>query len=160
MDVTRLLAEGSNDYSTWVALGVGVFACGYLILRPKYKRDPLERRPPSLAQQRAVERQMSDLLVELSEMTRQVSAGLDTRAAKLAALIDDADARIAALRGAGQVDMAPTATVQPTEIDARHGDVYKLADQGRTSAEIAAALGKPSGEIELILALRPRQMAG
>jgi hypothetical protein len=33
--------------------------------------------------------------------------------------------------------------------------VYALADEGRPPREIAARLNRPSGEIELILALRP-----
>jgi hypothetical protein len=32
--------------------------------------------------------------------------------------------------------------------------VYALADQGRSPREIAAQLGRPDGEIELILGLR------
>jgi len=38
-----------------------------------------------------VERQMQSLLVELSEMSRQISAQLDTRSAKLELLIKEAD---------------------------------------------------------------------
>ena len=39
-------------------------------------------KPASLASQCAVERDMSHLLVEMSEMARQITAQLDTRAAK------------------------------------------------------------------------------
>src|SRR5256885_1433185 len=108
MDVTTLLAEATADYSTWIALGVGVLATGYLVLRPRSRKDPLERKPISstLAQQRSVEQQMSNLLVELSEMARQISAGLDTRAAKLETLIAEADAKIAALHGLMQTQAA------------------------------------------------------
>jgi hypothetical protein len=34
--------------------------------------------------------------------------------------------------------------------------VYALADQGQSAYDIANQLGRPRGEIELILALRPR----
>ena len=40
--------------------------------------------------------------------------------------------------------------------DPRHAEVYALADEGRSPAEIAARLDRPNGEIELILALRPK----
>jgi hypothetical protein len=38
----------------------------------------------------------------------------------------------------------------------QHADVYQLADQGRSPLEIAKQLNRPSGEVELILALRPK----
>ena len=39
-------------------------------------------------------------------------------------------------------------------MDPRHAQVYDLADEGLSAPEIARQLGRPSGEIELILALR------
>jgi hypothetical protein len=162
----------------WVALAVAVACLGYLLFRPRFKKkDPLE--PPqfgSLAQQRSVERQMQNLLVELSEMTRQMNAQLDTRAAKLEVLLKQADERIAALqRLNGSSSNGPQATsseppVQdltatyepppveraPLPLDPRHEEIYALADQGHGAKEIATRLNRPSGEVELILALRPR----
>ena len=170
------------DTSTWIALVVAVGATGYIYYRARRgtKKDPLENRTmsSSMAQQRAVERQMSNLLVELSEMARTVSASLDTRAAKLEALMDAADQRIEALRALNQAngltssappraaiphDAPPSDIVATTTVarnDDRHIEVYDLHDRGRSVPEIAAALGRPSGEIELILALRPREAAG
>jgi DNA-binding NarL/FixJ family response regulator len=40
------------------------------------------------------------------------------------------------------------------KMDPRHAQVYDLADEGLSPPEIARQLGRPSGEIELILALR------
>jgi hypothetical protein len=98
----------------WVVLLVALFAVSYLLFRPKLKKkkDPLEQPVfSSLAQQRTVERQMQNLLVELSEMARQISAQLDTRAAKLEALIQEADEKLAALRNAtGGLSNAPNPT--------------------------------------------------
>jgi hypothetical protein len=140
------------------------------IIRPflKKKKDPLSRSPSSarLAQERSVERQMQNLLVELSEMARQISAQLDTRTAKLELLIREADEKIAALKSAGVIvptesggePVAETSAVVPTSsevrVDPRHAEIYALADQGRRPVEIAQQLGRPSGEVELILALR------
>jgi hypothetical protein len=42
----------------------------------------------------------------------------------------------------------------PPAIDSRYAEIYALADQGRSPRDIATHLGRPSGEIELILALR------
>jgi DNA-binding NarL/FixJ family response regulator len=166
------------DPATWMAFGVAALAVGYVMLRSRrVKSDPLNRTAfgsSSLAQQRAVERQMSNLLVELSEMARALSAGLDTRSAKLEALIDEADRRIADLKrlsdpspvGAATDSNEPGPTppvtapadeaVGPVEVDPRHAEVYAMADSGRSVAEIATALNRHSGEVELILALRPR----
>jgi hypothetical protein len=43
-----------------------------------------------------------------------------------------------------------------TPPDPRHGEIYALADQGRSPQEIARQLDRPNGEVELILALRSR----
>jgi hypothetical protein len=168
-----LLADATTP-AEWAALAVAVGATAFVLFRPKGKGkgDPLARSPEinSLAQQRSVERQMQNLLVELSEMARQVTAGLDTRAAKLDSLIREADQKIAiltSLQQAATVNQSqPGVTAPPTpepvqrpspyEPDPRHLEVYTLADQGQTPGQIAGQLNRPNGEIELILALRPR----
>lgn len=176
----------------WLAIGVAMLVLVYAVLRPmaKRKRDPLETARPggSMSQQRSVEREMSNLLVELSEMARQVTGQLDTRSAKLEVLMKEADERIATLQqhcGAAPMNhttpgvaspfrqtaaerdalMQPLDTPPPSpqlspqespesQVDLRHAEIYALADQGRTPVDIATHLGRPSGEIELILALR------
>jgi hypothetical protein len=155
--------------ASYVAMGFGVLMLAYLILRTRLRRkDPLEEAPAklSLAQQRSVERQMNTLLVELSEMARQISSQLDTRAAKLDVLVKEADQKIAELRRLEQAlkdktslaDGLPPAPPPPSayEPDPRHAEVYLLADQGLDAQSISQKLSRPSGEIELILALRPR----
>jgi hypothetical protein len=180
-----MLAQFRSDATTWLAVSFGVLLLAYMMLKPRMgKRDPLERSPAStsLAQQRSIERQMSSLLVELTEMTRAASAGLDTRSARLEALIEDADRRIAALKSLVESTGATPSVPQPARlqvvsedspasspaqssapatgaVDLRHAQIYQLADEGRSVHEIAAALGRPSGEVELILALRPRPTA-
>jgi hypothetical protein len=164
-----LLDTSTIDPTTrWLALGAAVLTIAYAVFRPMMrKKDPLAKRPapgPSLAGQRAVERDMSNLLVELSEMARQITGQLDTRAAKLELLIREADEKIAALRA-----VTPAATTSPYAIptnsapkaperelppNPEHAEVYALADEGKSPREIAAQLGRHDGEIELILALR------
>lgn len=155
--------------ASYVAMGFGVLMLAYLMLRSRLrKKDPLEDAPAklSLAQQRSVERQMNNLLVELSEMARQISAQLDTRATKLDVLIKEADRKIAELqrleKSLGDKSIQAAALPpeppppNPYEPDPRHAEVYLLADQGMDAHGIAQKLDRPSGEIELILALRPR----
>jgi hypothetical protein len=161
----------TQDQQGWVALVIGLIACGYLLFRPRFKKkDPLEKPAfSSLAAQRSVERQMQNLLVELSEMARQMNAQVDTRAAKLQELIKHADERIAELKKLeGEPpepkDFTPPSEPAPAppveerlpvvELDPRHAEIYSLADQGKGAKEIATRLGRPSGEVELILALR------
>ena len=172
-DVHHLILAAYSIPTEYIAPGIAVLAVAFVYYRSrmKTKTDPLTRPPAfnSLAQQRSVERQMQNLLVELSEMARQVTAGLDTRAAKLDALIREADekiARLASLQQAATNQPSPTAAEplapQPApppcayEPDPRHVEIYTMADQGQTPSQIASRLSRPNGEIELILALRPR----
>src|SRR5215217_6709588 len=105
-----------TDWSPWLIAGVGAAALVLLVvvMRPSSSsaarrlndRDENDdgdsagadsrgadsggaasRGAPSLAQQRGIEREMSQLMTELSEMARQVSAQLDARSARLEKLI-------------------------------------------------------------------------
>lgn len=164
-----------GETTAYLAMGLGLVALGYLYLRGKARRrDPLDKPAErmSLAQQRSLERDMGNIVVELSEMARQITAQLDTRATKLEMLIKEADDKIARLeqlqRGSGELSPAsppppdtqafpePPPPPEPAgeRIDPRHSDVYALADQGHSAHAIAQQLNRPSGEVELILALR------
>src|SRR5579862_1469637 len=108
--------------NAWVAIVIALAVILYAVVRPMLKKkDPLDKPPKfaSLSRQRAVEREMQNVLVELSEMTRQISAQLDTRSAKLEALIRDADSRIAELKSMGQIPAtapSPTAPVATPQV--------------------------------------------
>jgi hypothetical protein len=173
----------ASPYASWTAIAIGVGTIVYVaFIKPALgskKKDPLTRAPaePGLARQRAVERDVSNLLVELSEMTRQMTAQIDTRAAKLEALIREADEKVVLMRslgcgqpggGGGQgvlieakllesdaVPMRPAEDSVPP-VDPRHAEVYDLADEGQSAQDIARQTGRPRGEVELILALRGR----
>ena len=156
----RLLA--ANETMQWVVYGVGALTIFYVVLRPTFrKKDPLAQANPklSMAQQRSVEREMSNLLVELSEMARQITGQLDTRAAKLEALMQEADKKIAELKRLETVHAEPEIRPldpkpMPVANDARYSAIYSLADAGHSVQEIAQQLARPRGEVELILALR------
>ena len=170
-------------YTSWAAIGIGVFTILYVVfIKPalaKKKPDPLAKNPPEpgLARQRAVERDVSNLVVEMSEMTRQMTAQIETRAARLEALIREADEKIALLRSLGQDHPPPlgspavlieakvleshavpmrVAEDSVAAVDPRYAEVYDLADEGQTPQDIARQTGRPRGEVELILALRGR----
>ena len=206
---SALLAQslGNDPSAKYILIGLVGVVVLYVIVRPfmqkKKKRDPLERTSPigSLSQHRGVERQMQNLLVELNEMARQMSAQLDTRSTKLELLIKDADDRLAELKRMTALAASTTprfeirdtplrdapmregglrdavsydapardessfrqppsrryeSATDPETQDAAHLPVYQLSDAGNSVSDIAATLGRPSGEIELILALRPK----
>jgi hypothetical protein len=150
----------------WLLVAVGTLTIIYAVIRPMFRRkDPLQKPPAyaSLSRQRAVEREMQNVLVELAEMARQITAQLDSRATKLELLIKDADQRIAQLKESpapaapSPLQENPPAPPEPMDAsppDPRYAEIYAMADQGRSAREIAEQLNRPSGEVELILALR------
>ena len=177
------LPNSLNDPGAMVFIGLGVMLLIYLmVLRPqaqkskkRKKRDPLSTPPSvraSLAGERSAERGMQTLLLELESMSRQMSAQLDTKAAKLEALIREADAKTAALQGMLVKDKAGALadrlmtdhaiSDRPARESlgsglaalAGHRSIYDLSDAGDAAAAIARKLGRPAGEVELILALR------
>lgn len=143
----------------------------YILFRAGGKRrrkDPLADSPVrfGMSQQKSVEREMQSLLVELSEMSRQITAQLDTRSTKLEILLREADDKIAELRALSTAapgearsteSFTPPAAPSALDDDPRHASVYRLADQGMPSQQIATELGRPNGEVELILALRGKR---
>jgi hypothetical protein len=156
----RFLA--ANETMQWIVYAVGALTILFVVLRPSLrKKDPLAKSSPkmSMAQQRSVEREMSNLLVELSEMARQITGQLDTRSAKLEALMLEADKKIAELKRLESIHHEPEIKpleprAAPVPNDARYSAIYSLADAGHSVQEIAQQLNRPRGEVELILALR------
>ena len=89
-------------------------------------------------------------------------------------LIKDADERLAALQAANnsgasassvtsdnhtseaEVAELHTSSRPSVAVDPRHQEVYTMADEGRSPGEIAKIVQRPAGEVELILALRPK----
>ena len=167
MDGYLLTLSQLDPFQKWSIICAAALTILYAVMRPLRKRkDPLARPVGalSLAGQREVEKQMTELLVELEKMARQMTAQLDTRTTKLELLIKEADAKLAALREAATSANSPSAAAMlappPPEIpDSRHSEVYLLAEQGHSARQIAQIMGRPYGEIELILALRGRGRA-
>ncbi|MEE8170980.1 MAG: hypothetical protein V3T70_10570 [Phycisphaerae bacterium] len=121
-------------------------------------------------------RDMEQLMVELEELSRRVSAQIETRYRKLETVIADADDRLHRLdevlnqinRAQANAGSAPSddreapatptkiASLKPdtTEVRSPHERVHALADGGASIAEIAHATSRSTGEVELILDLR------
>ncbi|HEY8748613.1 MAG TPA: hypothetical protein VIM11_11610 [Tepidisphaeraceae bacterium] len=170
-----LLVTSTNlePFQKWVLIIAATLTIVYAVMRPlRKKKDPLvAKRPVSLAGQREIEKQMTDLIVDLEKMARQMTSQLDTRAAKLEALLCDADERIAELRSLASASpsnarsggfnpLGSQASAEADELpDPRHAEVYELAQSGQSAHQIAQRLGRPYGEVELILALRGHERA-
>ncbi len=106
------------------------------------------------------------LMADAEELTRRLAAVLENRAARIEVLLEQADERLAALETART--SAPTTEASRTPppaagfslsdaaptTDPLHRKVYDLADRGLTPVDIARQIDRPTGQIELILALR------
>lgn len=162
----------------WLAAGGSVVAIAVVVwlVRIVMRSDRVPRGGVrlTLAEQRALERDMGRLVSELAEMARQVGGELDERSVRLEELIEQADERIADLERAREAASTQSArpiapsplpahpAIAPTpvrsdaeeKIDPRHVEIYTLADQGLALEDIARRVRQPSGEIGLILALR------
>ncbi|MCG3136887.1 MAG: hypothetical protein HJJLKODD_00724 [Phycisphaerae bacterium] len=123
---------------------------------------------------------MEELLVQIQELARQINGQIDTKFTKLEIAIRDADLRIARLQQLlhaetpSPLESAATtdpyestlpksmpvetgdSTTPPEPADPARQHIYALADQGLSAVDIAGQTGQSTGEIELILALRPR----
>ena len=135
----------------------------------------VRERYAELQHEGSASRDVESVMRELDQLSRQIHGRLDTKLAKLEAVIRDADERIdrlsrlaRAAKGAGTVDVtldpeAPLVTNPRGSENATtpHADVYRLADGGCLPIEIAKTLGRTTGEVELILSLRKaKQQSG
>jgi hypothetical protein len=155
----------------WLLICAGIIGLAVIILLITLivrKREPAERANRTShvtpAQQRTLERDVSSLIAALSEMAQAVGSELDERALRLEKLLAAADERIRDLEGLSNdhdgASRIPTTTASATPVatnDPRHAEIYALADRGLPAVDIAKNLARPKGEIELILALRPRR---
>jgi hypothetical protein len=174
-----LLQSGgsSNQLIYWMVCAMAVLFILYTTARPLFRknRDPLTNQPfrMTLTQHKSLERDMQSLLVELHDMARQMTAQIETRAARLELLIQEADRQIARLAA---LEAPPGAAPEPAAAEPgrtpmrlvtdsadpntqRHADIYRLADEGLDARQIAQRLARPAGEIELLLALRRQRPA-
>lgn len=108
-DAVFILAQSmpTDNRNVWLALAITGIAVLWMTFRSmRSRRDPLANKPlrMNLSQQKSLERDMQNLLVELSSMARQMNAQLETRATKIELLIVDADKRIAELKRLGKSD--------------------------------------------------------
>ncbi len=136
--------------SMLVILGAAI-ACGAVLMLAARKRPPAGRPGLFAAEEREHARdELTRLVTELQEVSREQIARLDTKIRMLQQLIADADARIRDLRSPGDRGAAPVA--RPA--NPLHDRVYALADAGKAVADICSETGMDEGDVQLILGLR------
>lgn len=129
---------------------------------------PRQKRTEQQAQARQsldpARRSVEELMVSAEELVRRLAAHLDNKAARIELLLKEADIRLDHLERS-KTDPIVTATQSslgratssPTNAnlaDPVSLDVYRLADDGFPTIEIASQLSEGVGKVELILALR------
>lgn len=135
---------------------------------------------------REVSMELQALLADLEETSRRLTAQLDNRYTRMEQLLEEADTKIRKLEALSSAPATapapggPAPRVTPSVVneaermlqrlrlergapaptdDPAYAPIYSLADRGKSPREIAQELGRHTGEIELILALRQPQPA-
>jgi len=167
-------ALGPFSAGTLALMLLIVVATALILIRTRKRIRAAQRRSGPLVRElydqfgaeQAQRRDLDETILQLDQLARQVGAMIDTKYAKLEAVIRDADRRIEQLSklaearaGAGGLDVTigedepAGGTTEEVNNDQRVA-VYRLADEGKSALEIAQAIDQPTGEVELILALR------
>lgn len=124
--------------------------------------QPAMRGASSASADRSV-RELGEVMGELDQLSREIHAKLDLKLATIQKLIRDADQRIEQLsrldRTAGgkpslDIQLKSESPDQSPEDDGPYDAIYRLADSGYSSLQIARELSRHTGEVELILSLR------
>lgn len=159
---------GLGDPLVLLALGAAGLLVLYVVIKRGARRGGRPAGPGQATESESArqQRRMQALLAELDQAARQMSAQVEAKAARLEALVRQADEKTAALNGALAQARARHLTQELISgahnageesglaALSRHREIYDLADAGQSAQAIAAKLSRPSGEVELILALR------
>ncbi len=156
-------AEAVNPLAG-LAILVGILLAVMVLLRALRKRVMRQRQelPTSTPRERldqiyskAASRETLDNgLADAEQLVRRLAAHLDNKAARIEALIEQADARLAQLEGRLGPRGEPGDELWHDPTDPLARQVYDLADAGRSPLEIAQDLDEHLGKVELILKLR------
>lgn len=175
------IADGAGSLTNrQIVLILGVATVSYFLLSATRRRFQQRQTSPKayareqrsrLQSEQSVIADIEELMAQLEQFSRQMQARIDTRYAKMEAILRHADERIDTLerllrRSEGRPvvdltvdDSSEQDLPQPEFSEDRSMVAYRLADAGLSVQEIAAELSASVGEVELILALR-RASAG
>lgn len=174
-----------NDSLPFLAAVVGATAILVILTRRRAQKsrtrdarlNPRESRPRVRSD---VNREVGNLLLDLQAAAREITGQIDTRCRLLEAVIRDADRKIARLEKLSGPSAGPSTSASRLDVtvgddsevnaalpdspgdrrgDSLHERVYTHAEQGLNPVAIARKVGRPTGEVELILSLRPARQA-
>lgn len=146
----------------------------------RMSEEPVRNRQELKQRETAAVRDVEQVMIELDQLSGEVHERLDSKIARLERLIGEADARIARLSSDVTVTSnrrldvtldaespqrpwstnadSPREGSAPApsrpEALSQHATLYRLADEGLSTAEISKKTGRLAGEVELILSLR------
>jgi hypothetical protein len=175
----RLLASGGwgEVTATQMLMLAAAIAGLTIVMLSTRRRIRKSRRTPRIDARRRYEQikgetkaahDIEQVMVELEALSRQIHGRIDTKLVRLEVTIRDADRRIAELAKATRAATAGSgleitldreeprdhAADGPETGDSEQATVFRLADSGMSPHKIAQEVGKLTGEIELLLALR------
>jgi len=159
-----------------LAMIVGIILVTWMMLRSYYRKTSKPRQTSKekardmvsqVSEQHAMKDDFQELLVDLQELSREISAQIETKFAKLEESIRCADQRIdklqklsgASLNIDALVDDSHVPAPEDHKVSAAEQDplrrrIYELSDSGCDAVQIAQDMQHSVGEIELILSLR------
>jgi hypothetical protein len=147
----------TSDWHTAVVLAIGSSAISMALAALAL----LLRRPASIEESEALQRQVDDLSQRLKTLeARTVPGGIDkvqARAVPTLRRFDPASRAgrpLIAVPSMAANGSTTAATEAAAELGRRFAPIWDLADSGQAPSEIARATGQPIGQVELILGLR------
>ena len=189
--IAYLLAEANDvaaeseapEIRPWLILAGAFLVISYVMLRNlrqkvakshAHDRMSIAERVAQTKPERHLHDQITELMAELADLSRQINGQLDTRMARLEILLARADQAIVNLSGEPLPtrDDRPPATRpvaervtpdnqspppharQSPRLTAQERTILEMAERGMTGTQISQELGRPVGEVELILALK------
>lgn len=137
------------------AIGLGLAILGVIAWRSRRPNVP----PPAKTDDYRA------LIDDMHELADRLAKDLDARSRRLETLLAEADARANRLAQPPRTQPTTTPPITapaplidairgPTPVEPAHQRIHELADQGLTPVAIAQATGTPTGQVELVLALR------
>lgn len=128
------------------------------LARRDLTRVAIERNAPAVEEWTELHKAVNSLIADLERRAAAAEQRVAAAEQRLQLLVSELDAGSAV----GQIDAAPSEQPRMAEeppVEPRFAAVYALADSGVADVrEIARQTGLECGEIELVLALRPRRL--
>jgi len=153
-----------------IALVVGLILISFVLMRRSFKKLESDKRnnqkrpaEDTKSGKQPLRGEAEQLLVELQEFGREIEGRLETRIVHITKLISEGDRVIERLNAVvSAAENKQDSTEGKKEKGRQQNDLTKekvlsLVKEGKKTSEIAGIVGKPLGEIELILGLEKKE---